>query len=755
MGPTKWLNLRIETAVRTALDDLHIKPTNGRPPSNEEPPLAHVVLEAPQTPVHVHVIEPAAPDLVLHRRDRKRAVTSEDPELAALLNEQSLLVQKDNIILGAIITLVSVGAILVGFYLSQFPHLCEIRPTADNCIENKNVYLLAPIPVLASGGILIFLTLQSHITASLLHKVELEVQKKIDFTIPPDASKGETHPIALPSSGTLTGLVFTPTRARSLRVYYASNLVTLVAIMALIVGLLFPVMSRLPGSYQLLALAIYGPQFAILFVAFQRATFSSRRLLRDATSAHVELLAPRVTKEYSCATIDPTTGRRPLGYLVLARPTELLFKSGAILAAVVLTRLVTTEAWIGRWYGLLAVASFELLLYQARYMLNDAVDLDIDKTNTRSVGKGRSPHMGSRTRAIVRLAAVVRLAIFGALLGWAIPGSAARILLAGSIAVLLLMGPYDRFSEFSRRRWGLESTRWQTLRGNRGQSPNWLDQVPASPALVRLLLVSPGYAIRASVGVALALNGWPEPYVVLVVGVALGALEASNVALGWVSEGISHFARGTNQYRQSLGNRPHMAWLVLHAGLVERDAIPVRNDLIPKRSDRGSVAALIGSPRVNGPRVWNVWMMASLAAGGGAGFVFDHRLTPPGLSNTLITVAITLAPATLMLVPSVSRRPVVRHLSDWMIIPATVGTGAVVHLRASSTEAQLLWPGWAIVSLLAVVYMLTRLSSYEQYVETVRRISEGSKTVLGWTAATSRRVPRFILGFFIGTDLYP
>lgn len=698
---------------------------------------------SPDNPLPVQVVEPNTPNLILHRRSGLPAVTSEDPELAALLNEQLVLHQRDNVLIGATITLASVGALLLSFYLSEFPELCTTR-NAAGCISNDETYLLAPLPVLAIAGILVFLTLNSHITASLLHKVELALQQKVDFELPVEADRGEKHPVKLPSSSTLWGLIFSSKMARTLRKYQISNLVTLIAIIGLIAGLLIPVMSRVSSMLQLVSLAIYGPAFVALYIPFHRSAGTSRRVFNDALDALHDLDSP--PPSVSWFSPDPVTGRSPIGYLVIPRPTELIFKSSAVLGSMIIVRLVTSRAWIGWWRAVVAYLIFEFVVYQSRYMFNDAIDYAIDRSHARPVGKGRAPDMGPHTRRIIRLTATSRVLASLAVALAVLPRPVDLYLIYGGAAVLFFMGPYDRFAEYSRERWGNQP--------NPASLPNasWLGMLPDWPANIRIALVAPGYAIRGMVGAAIALNGWPSLQLSISLALMLGALEASNVALAWVSEGAASVARDRPQYRASLERRPHMGWLLLHAGVVDKSFAAVEDSRIERVEDRASDSVLLTSTGVNGPRVWNGWMVISTVGAALTGAILNHQVDDIPWTDFLVVGSSALAIGLLLLIPARrGRRIRPSSAQNWtvLVVAALVATATTYHTR----NEELIWPAIVAIALVAIVYQGTRLSTYEAYISIARKLMRAVASGLH-AILKVRRLPRIVIGFFVGQDVW-
>lgn len=712
-------------------------------------------------------IEPEEADLRVHRLAGRPAVTAEDPELAVLISENELLAQRDNILIGSILTVASIAAILSAAFTVQIPNLCSNYDTRtiapDNCLTDNEqwMYLLVPLPVIGLAGILLFLTLNSYLAAQLRNKVEQALREKIDMVLPRESDRREPYDIPLPSSHRLASLLASIRRAPTLRRYWYSNAIALSSIVAVLLGMLAPITARSRGGYVWALLAIYVPVTLVLVAAFARGS-RSRQLLIDTTEAERYLSDARSREAnepttahwwqpgwwaFDPLTKDPYTGRRPIGYLFLPRALELVLKGTASAGALWFARIASDRDWIGVWRGLIAVLAFEFLAYQARYMFNDAIDLDIDRTGQRAAAKGRAPDLGHGTRAKVRIAALFRLAAYVGV-AFLLPSAAREPLLVGGILVLVFMAPYDRFAELSRSRWSYDSGDRSHDGHGRSTFACWLDHIPARAAIIRLFLVAPGYGVRAVVGASIGFGGWPPLATVLAIGLALACLEASNVGLGWALEGAADTSADGLRARERLGRRPHIAWLLRHAGLAD-DLDRVAR--FSGEEDRGRMRVLVGSPRVNGPRVWNIWMLSCLAFGAAAGVSMNRRFEAGEWGDVLLAAALAIVPAALMLVPTMGTG-VVANLSDWWIVPATSGAVAVVVLMSEGQAFQ--WRGAIIPIVVALIYLGTRLSCYDEYLGTISNAGRSIAAFVGKVVELLYRGVRYVVGFFIGSDVY-
>jgi hypothetical protein len=142
-------------------------------------------------------------------------------------------------------------------------------------------------------------------------------------------------------------------------------------------------------------------------------------------------------------------GRSLAGYLALPRPDEAVAKAPLALLGYGLVHVAGASDAVPPATALLAWAVFELVLYQARYMLNDLADAEVDQQHVAAEGRKRLPP-GERARrwsAAVMVGRVVAGLAVVALL----PDPARRITLAAALGVALATAAYERARSPMRR----------------------------------------------------------------------------------------------------------------------------------------------------------------------------------------------------------------------------------------------------------------------------------------------------------------
>lgn len=232
-------------------------------------------------------------------------------------------------------------------------------------------------------------------------------------------------------------------------------------------------------------------------------------------------------------------GRSLAGYLALPRPGDLLFKGLFVPSAYVAGRLGTTSNGVAVGAALVAWMVFEYGLYQARYTVNDLIDLEVDQRHRAACWRGRAPHdprvwrWGTATLA-------VRLAT-SALVVLLLPGAAQRIIGLGALGLAGSAICYEVARAPARRR-SPPTDRSASLRWSR------------SSALV-FCLVGSGSALRCAFGMALA----GAPATVVLTGTAFGWVFGTMLVLGpWALEGAWLEAAGDET---TLVRKPHVALL--------------------------------------------------------------------------------------------------------------------------------------------------------------------------------------------------
>jgi hypothetical protein len=128
----------------------------------------------------------------------------------------------------------------------------------------------------------------------------------------------------------------------------------------------------------------------------------------------------------------------------------------------------------------------------------------------------------------------------------------------------------------------------------------------------------------------------------------------------------------------------------------------------------------------------------------------NHRFVEVAWSTLGWATVWALVPGLLLLLPSLATRVAV---GDWLVAPAALGAAATVVLV--SDGAPLRWAGAFLPLLTGAVYAMTRLSTYHDYLGMVSETARGLAAVCTRIGVGFLMTVRYVVGFFIGTDLYP
>jgi len=342
--------------------------------------------------------------------------------------------------------------------------------------------------------------------------------------------------------------------------------------------------------------------------------------------------------------------RRLASYLALPRPDEFRAKAPLALLGYGLVHVAGAPDAVAPATALLAWAVFELVLYQARYMLNDLADAEVDQQHVAAEGRKRLPPgpEARRWSAVVMVARVVAGLGVVALL----PDPSRGITLAAAVGVAVATFAYESARAPMRRAVAQPSKlplRGQVRRGRRLF-------LRRHGALAVMILVGAGYAIRVGLGVALA--------------GASGAVVLAATALGWLF--------GTTGV---VG-----AWLLEVAGLRQGDDTKV----LASKAHLATIADLIGDDPARHER--------PILAGGGAHLVAGLLATAtvaavlvgvglggsPGAARLalLLVLAAGVVPALLVLWPS--------PWAGLVAVVLAVGAGALLATGDGRAEMVLL-----------------------------------------------------------------
>lgn len=266
------------------------------------------------------------------------------------------------------------------------------------------------------------------------------------------------------------------------------------------------------------------------------------------------------------------TGRRLRSYLLVPRPREALLQGLLPVWGYGIVHLAGAgDAGVTVGPALLAIAVFEVGLYQARYMLNDLADADVDQAHAAAAARGRPPSAPNTRRRMIQVI-VLRLVVAAGVVA-VLPGSARTTTAVAAAALVAATLVYEAARTPARRRTAIEL---------QARPPTRL--TPSEVAVY--VAVGSGYALRFAFGVALA--GAPGSTVAL--SVVFGCVYGMMIAvMVWTLEGANLRVAGSSRV---LARKPHVGLL---ARLVGEDPDRMHQPLLagpPARLLAGLVAAV-------------------------------------------------------------------------------------------------------------------------------------------------------------------
>jgi hypothetical protein len=391
-------------------------------------------------------------------------------------------------------------------------------------------------------------------------------------------------------------------------------------------------------------------------------------------------------------TLRPALALRP-GKLLLPRHYELIkglfFPLGVGVGA-----LYELEPNIDWWKVAVVFVTFELVVYQGRYLWNDLRGRASEASHPERERRSRIKIQTRTDQYVVVAVLLARVAVWltvclllGGFEGW-------TLLISGSLVVILAV-PYEAFRDHFDRA-AVSDSRFGERR-------------PSALERVFFIELGLGYAVRFCTGMVLGIYSI-QLYLFAAGAVCLTALGAMFVTMTWVLEGTRHITDEAPGYLPALRDgKPHFAPLLVEAGLLPLSRRPAVDDVIAQdegldgrhvtRWDHQAVLAEPGSPLVT----WNLAFGISLV--GAVPLILICLGGPDDPPNPISVMTVMAMVGVVALV--VVRRNVASALL--VLIAATAVGAALWGLIDGWSDA---W-GAALIAAPGLVYLSFRRSSYD------------------------------------------
>ncbi|WP_215543583.1 hypothetical protein [Amycolatopsis sp. CA-230715] len=545
---------------------------------------------------------------------------------------------------------------------------------AGSCYELPDpVYVMAPTLPFAVLCYIVMLGMQVTIKSFYMRAIENELRDH----------QAELRAIPGVLAGSATELMLTvisPRRGR--RSYFVMLLFLTLSFAVALGGWVVFVALRLSAPAMITMFAVYGPLLMLLLQQGILANIGGRRLLRGAAN-HLRNSSnyPRTDLVQEPSRPSRTGDRSLWSYLLLPRPLDtvkwVFIPIAYLVGAVITSHGPSAPESLGAALGWLV---FEYLIYQSRYQWNDIRGLADDQVHPAHRERGRLPvaRQGPRRSVALSVFVIVARATLAVVVAFTVvPPPVSTIILVSFIGVWVPAWLYEFLREGRTR--------------------------PGARATAIWLVVGVGYAVRASIGLALAgvVPSGPTSGTFFLFAGAAWAFGIVFVTMTWVLEATGHCSSRDGCVLgcpAELTGKPHLARLLRFTPL----------SLLPIASADGSASSLrVLAGRAPVVTPWNAALIAAVACGIAA-------CVPPG-QHLLLGATGVLAVAAVVLLPSV--------LFRWVI---TSGAIAVLGTTAALTD------GWrvavtvaGVTGLFLGVYCVFRQSSYDDLRYSLVRMSAG------------------------------
>lgn len=505
--------------------------------------------------------------------------------------------------LGVQATLASLALATIGALTGLLFQTCTVActPTARAPVPDV---LLAGIPLLPSA-ILAFLAI-TFVRALVRSFYARAIERELADSWGADGELAVYPGLAVPR-GVELALAGSPTAFRRGGAMRGLGAVLVATLVIGYVGLVALIVATVSAPWKVSVLVLYGTIAVLIARVSARSVVDARAVFAESVDEMNHYLRRPLTPG------GDTGGRGApgmLAYLLLPRPDSLPKVLVSVLALVVTVALSAVATPDGTWWSaLLAIAVFELLVYQARYQLNDVRGLAEDQADRQAGLRRRLPVSPGRADESVR--ASLRVVV-------------ARLVLAACV-VLFLPGPVAVTTAVAT---AAVAVLWVLYEGVRGPGRGGLGRV--------LLPLALGYAVRGGFGVALAQAGhaW-EPSWGWLDGMVVVASVATGVMLVTMTWALHAVACGRPPVR------PHYARLLRS---VRADVWVLGDDERAGRRVLGEVHP-VGAP----------WNLAFIAAASVSAPLLVWGLTAPPAPDARALVAALVGGVVAALVSRVGR----------------------------------------------------------------------------------------------------
>jgi hypothetical protein len=616
-----------------------------------------------------------------------------DQHLQVLLTEYEAARDDERANGAAIVAFASVAVALLGGLVAVLVQDCRDDWVPGCWAVDGSVYALLPLPPLILLAYGLYLAMGNSVRSYYLRVLEREIHGLVDV---------RASSVRIPASTHLSAQMARPRgRGRVSKVLLHG---TWIAIFVILLGVTAVALSRVDPDQRWMVGAMYAIGVVVMLRGTYVATFGAyaawRHLYEGLDDGFKQPLIGRTE----------ASGGLSIGHVLLPRPADVvkfLFLPAGALLGWAIGGADDGFPWSSL---LLGFVGFELLLYQARYLLNDVRGAHDDAGHPPPVG--RPDYTVERNAVLAVVNALVRcllaLLIAGAV--WVVEGpTTATTLLVGYGAVVVTATVYE---------WLRKRTSYATT----------FSGAPSPEVWALYAWVGVGYGIRVALGAALVTGDLGGGTFALLgaTGTAFGIMF---VTMTWTlqSTKFRHPKPGRDPYPVNIRSKAHLVPLLrIAAEAALRDAGEPANvedfDQVPPTVTASSTP-LKRSVAFSHP--WNLAAILALALAGALGTSLGSSAAA---QQPLIGAGLGAAVGLVLV-----RRPAVGASLTGLAFVAALSSGWIDALA----HAAIALPAASI----ALVYLLFRASSADRIEasprELVRHLSGG---LLGLLVGVTRRL---------------